>query len=57
MFVKPKAGLSVPDIERGGLLPAEGREVTPSTYWQRRIDDGDVTEEKATDTAPAPAKK
>ena len=43
MFLKPKAGLSVPDIDRGGLLAAEGREVMPgSTYWQRRIDDGDV---------------
>ena len=41
-FLKPAAGLNVPDIERGGLLAVEGREVEPTTYWQRRIDDGDV---------------
>lgn len=42
MFLKPAEGLDVPDIDRGGLLAVEGREVTPTTYWQRRIDDGDV---------------
>lgn len=42
MFLKPRPGLDVPDIERGGLLAAEGREVVPTTYWQRRIDDNDV---------------
>lgn len=42
MFVKPAAGLSVPDPERGGLLAAEGREVQPTTYWHKRIEDKDV---------------
>jgi hypothetical protein len=42
MFLKPTPGLDVPDIDRGGLLATAGREVTPSTYWQRRIDDKDV---------------
>ena len=44
MYLKPSPGRSVPDIERGGLLAAEGRKVTPSTYWHRRQEDGDVTE-------------
>lgn len=42
MFVKPAAGLNVPDPERGGLLAAEGREVEPTTYWHKRIQDKDV---------------
>lgn len=49
MFVKPAAGLSVPDPERGGLLAAEGREVEPTTYWHKRIEDKDV------DVVPTPA--
>jgi len=44
MFVKPVAGRKVPDPVRGDLLPAEGREVEPQQYWDRRIDDGDVIE-------------
>lgn len=42
MFVKPKDGRSVPDPDRGDLLPASGREVSPSPYWYRRKLDGDV---------------
>lgn len=42
MFVKPTPGLDVPDPERGGLLAAEGREVEPTTYWDKRIQDKDV---------------
>lgn len=49
MFVKPAAGLNVPDPERGGLLAAEGREVEPTTYWHKRIQDKDV------EVSPAPA--
>jgi hypothetical protein len=48
MFVKPAAGLNVPDPERGGLLAAEGREVQPTTYWHKRVEDKDV------DVVPAP---
>lgn len=44
MYLKPSPGRSVPDVERGGLLVAEGRRVTPSTYWHRRKEDGDVAE-------------
>ncbi|HEH9405101.1 TPA: DUF2635 domain-containing protein [Aeromonas bestiarum] len=42
MFVKPKDGRSVPDPDRGDLLPAEGREVSANQYWYRRQLDGDV---------------
>lgn len=54
MFVKPAAGLSVPDPERGGLLAAEGREVEPTTYWHKRVEDKDV--EIVQTPAPAPVK-
>lgn len=52
MYLKPQPGRSVPDPERGGLLPPEGRDVTPTTYWQRRLADEDVVES----TAPKPGK-
>lgn len=42
MFVKPQDGRSVPDPDRGDLLPAEGREVSANQYWYRRQLDGDV---------------
>lgn len=54
MFVKPAAGLSVPDPERGGLLAAEGREVEPTTYWHKRVQDQDV--DVVQTPAPATAK-
>ena len=44
MFVKPCEGRQVPDPDRGDILPADGREVPPSQYWQRRVVDGDVVE-------------
>ena len=44
MFVKPCEGRTVPDPDRGDILPADGREVAPSQYWQRRVKDGDVVE-------------
>lgn len=43
MYVKPKHD-HVPDPERGGYLATEGREVEASTYWARRVQDGDVEE-------------
>lgn len=36
MFVKPKNDLKVRDIILGDFLPVEGREVNPSSYWDRR---------------------
>jgi Protein of unknown function (DUF2635) len=44
MFLKPTQGTQVPDPDRGDVLPAEGRNVEPTQYWQRRIADGDVVE-------------
>ncbi|KAF1027074.1 MAG: hypothetical protein GAK29_00880 [Acinetobacter bereziniae] len=47
MYVIPKKGSSIPDLELQDFLPAQGREVTKSSYWIRRLQDGDVTEGKA----------
>lgn len=44
MLIKPKRGRSVPDPARGDLLPEEGRNVEESSYWHRRIADGDIEE-------------
>jgi hypothetical protein len=46
MNIKPAAGRQVPDPDRGGYLPPEGREVEMHQYWHRRINDGDVVEVK-----------
>lgn len=45
--VRPaRKGLLVPDPDHGGrALPAEGTEVALSSYWVRRIEDGDVLAE------------
>ena len=42
MFVKPAPGLVVRDPVTKFPLPAEGREVQLSSYWQRRLNSGDV---------------
>ena len=42
MIVKPAAGLKVRDPDLKDLLPEEGRNVPDSTYWRRRLRDGDV---------------
>lgn len=44
MQVKPNAGRQVPDPEKGGFLPPEGRAVEATTYWLRRLAEGDVVE-------------
>lgn len=46
MFIKPVPGRVVPDPDKGGLLPAEGRDVPESQYWLRRLADGDVAKAK-----------
>ncbi|MGC6386572.1 DUF2635 domain-containing protein [Ewingella sp. S1.OA.A_B6] len=42
MFLKPTAGRTVRDPVKGTLLPEEGAEVQKSTFWDRRLRDGDV---------------
>lgn len=60
VHVTPAEGRVVPDPERGDHLPPEGRTVTRSPYWVRRIKDQDVTEGKArpadVEAAPKTAK-
>ena len=48
IYVIPASGMLVPDPEAIGSsdqvrLPAQGKEVEDSTYWQRRIACGEVT--------------
>lgn len=42
MLVKPKSGLLVRDPHTKRPLPAEGAEVQPTTWWVRRLANGDV---------------
>lgn len=44
MQVKPASGLVVRDPGTLEPLPAEGGAVELTTYWQRRLRDGDVVE-------------
>lgn len=53
MFVKPALGLTIRDPDMRDYLPAGGREVPNTDYWQRRVLDGDVV--KATPGAAEPA--
>lgn len=56
MYVIPKKGFKIPDPALRDFLPAAGRDVQDSIYWQRRLNDGDVTKgSPATSAAPAPA--
>lgn len=52
MFVKPAPGLVIRDPDLLDLLPATGREVPDSGYWQRRLRDRDVVE-ASPDESPA----
>ena len=47
MFVVPGKDLTVRDPVTREPLPPGGAEVPRSTYWLRRLRDGDVTEGKA----------
>lgn len=52
MFIKPISGRRVPDPEKGGVLPPEGRPVADlDQYWLRRIADGDVVTVDSQSTA------
>lgn len=55
IFVKPAAGMRVVNPATGQPLPAEGEVVENGTYWIRRLDDADVTQEEmpvAVEAAP-----
>lgn len=68
-FIKPAEGLTLRDPATGRVLPPHGAAVTwDASFWERRLNDGDVTptteeEVLAGDAAaeaaaqPAPAKK
>lgn len=50
--LRPAPDRIVPDPERGYQpLAAEGRRVEVTTYWQRRIDDNDVIDGPAEQSA------
>lgn len=55
MQVKPAPDRKVPDPEKGGFLPQEGREVEATAYWLRRLADGDVIEAEKEADAQASA--
>lgn len=42
MFLKPAPDLRIVDPVLRDFLPADGREVTPSPYWNRLMRNGDV---------------
>jgi hypothetical protein len=46
VFIKPKEGIKVRDPHTKQYLPEEGAFVELSSYWKRRLKDGDVIEEK-----------
>jgi len=55
MFVKNAEGKRIPDPDRGGYLPDEGRDVPETLYWIRRVNEGDVI--VVTETAELKEKK
>lgn len=63
LWVRPKRGLKINDLDNGDFLPPEGREVIDSQFIQRRIRDGSlivVDEDQRPDrakTKPAAAAK
>ena len=56
-FLIPKSGIVVKFPDGKTKLPPAGAEVEMNTWWHRRLRDGDVTERKEEEAAPAPAAK
>lgn len=59
IYVVPVNGARVPFINAAGLravLPEEGASVEDSGFWQRRLNDGDVTIGAPARAKPAPAR-
>ncbi len=46
MFLKPAPGLKVRDPKTKKHLPEEGKEVSSSSFWLRRLAEGAVVETK-----------
>lgn len=57
VFLIPSNGLVVRDPSTYAPLPEDGAEVELTSYWQRRIADGDVTVAEPKSTNKKPAKK
>lgn len=55
IFVKPKAGLIIPDPETGKDLPPEGAAVEDAAYWRRLKREGDVLSTTEAEIAAAKA--
>ncbi len=52
MYLIPNKGRNVPDPDRGDFLPAEGRNVEPSSYWIRRLAANDVRKNEKSPAKP-----
>jgi len=42
MYIKPNPAMNIVDPDMGDFLPAGGRNVIDSPYWQRLLRDKDV---------------
>jgi hypothetical protein len=54
LYLIPKAGITVRDPATGQPLPAAGGNKPRTSYWLRRLRDGDVSEGEPPKAAPAP---
>lgn len=54
IYVCPADGIKIRDPVSKSYVPPEGMYVEPSQYWQRRVNDGDVTIHKTKPVPPAP---
>jgi hypothetical protein len=54
MYVKAAPGLVIRDPVFLDLLPAEGRDVPDTPYWQKRLLDEDVVRATPPQAEPAP---
>lgn len=51
MFIRPAPGIKIRDPILRSYVPEEGMEVVESSFWLRRIKDGDVTVGQSTSVA------
>jgi hypothetical protein len=57
IYVKPKAGLKIMNPVTKRAISAEGEMVVSSSYWSRRISDGDIEVIEQKSAASAELKK